>query len=189
MKFTPSTIESKNLSVLDHGFKFELKCMQLNRILLDHLWFQRSEGIEILEELFRHFEVMNEVNIGSGYIKKFGNPEDFFFGISTSSLEKDVFASGQSSGRIGSSSNSNEAFADSDFSVSISRDDSNFCDPLLLDLTAISCRIFSHSSLEILATLLKILSHLFTNVRRMMNLLLFTTKDSLLDLVTWVILS
>lgn len=52
----------KKNSNIDHGFFFQ--CMKVNRVLLDHLWTQRKEGIDLLEDLFKHFDAINSVNIG-----------------------------------------------------------------------------------------------------------------------------
>lgn len=46
--------------------------MKLKRILLDHLWTQRKEGIDFLEDLFKHFDKINSGNIGRNLCKKFG---------------------------------------------------------------------------------------------------------------------
>lgn len=74
-KSIPITDKNMNLSTSDHGFLFVLKCTKLKRILLDHLRYQRSEGIDFLEYLYKH---SNEVSIGSGYRKRFGDPEEYF---------------------------------------------------------------------------------------------------------------
>lgn len=44
--------------------------MKLTKILLDHLWIQRKEGTDFLEDLLIHFDV---INIGKDYGKKFGD--------------------------------------------------------------------------------------------------------------------
>lgn len=79
------------LSIQDHGFQFMFKCMKLKRILLDNLSVQRDEGIAFLEELFKHFETIDEVNIGRGYRSKFGDPADYFgnYGSSNKYKNKD----------------------------------------------------------------------------------------------------
>lgn len=45
---------------------------------IDHLWYKRHEGINYLDDLFYHFDIINAPNIGKGYNDKFGNPEEFF---------------------------------------------------------------------------------------------------------------
>lgn len=67
--------KQKKLSISDHGFHFVLESMKLKRILLDQLWVQRFEGIELLEDLFKHLNVVNSVNTGTNYKVKFGNPK------------------------------------------------------------------------------------------------------------------
>lgn len=49
--------------------------MKLKRILLDRLWVQRYEGIELQESLFKHLDVITKVNIGRNFKDKFGNPD------------------------------------------------------------------------------------------------------------------
>lgn len=60
----------KQLSIIDYGFHFVLKCMKLKCILLDQLWVQRCEDIEILEDLI---DVVSYVNINMNYKVKFGD--------------------------------------------------------------------------------------------------------------------
>lgn len=64
--------------LVDHGFQFVLKCMLLKGILLDHLWHKRDEGINYLEDLLYHFDIINALNIGKDYKERFGNLEEYF---------------------------------------------------------------------------------------------------------------
>lgn len=122
-----------NLSFQDHGFLSVLKYTELKRILLDHLWIQRSEGIKFLEDLFKHFDKINEVNICKGYSKKFGDPEDYF-GFSNFHLGDDISATDL----LSFLKDDNIV---SDLPIAVREEDFNFFDPLLSDLSVLHCSL------------------------------------------------
>lgn len=81
--------------LVENGFQFVLKIMLLKAILLDHLWQFRVEGLNFLEDMLLHFNVVNAPNIGKGYKARFGDPDSYFGksdSFSVSSYTSDILA-------------------------------------------------------------------------------------------------
>lgn len=54
-------------SLVNHGFQFMLKYLILRGLLIDYLWFEKAVGISYPGDLFYHFDIINEPNIGKWY--------------------------------------------------------------------------------------------------------------------------
>lgn len=135
MKYNFTPVRHRDPSISEHAFLFVLKYMKLKRILLYHLWFKRTEGIESLEELLKHFGVINEVNIGKDYSKKFGDLEDYFGKYKLSSDGDDSFDNllPAHSENIEVSISIGDANVYSDISIVVQKEESNIFDSFLFD--------------------------------------------------------
>lgn len=111
------------------------------------LSIQRTDGIELLEELFKHFSVINEDNIGKDYRNKFGDPEDYF-GKSDSFLDGDDFVVdllpvySKNNGVSISFEDANVVF---NITVAVHKEHTHIFDSLLFDPAVMHYRLDLHS--------------------------------------------